>query len=141
MRTKDWLINIRKKNTLTQEQLAKKIGLSPFTIMQIEQGKRMGSADTWDKIESFFENDEPIYQYESTDLINEIKEDIEEFGEDHPCVLIYKVVNNYILFTNYDFIVEEEPFNPEKELEDGENYIETSLQYALEVFEAQNKLI
>lgn len=138
MRTKEWLVNARKSNNLTQEQLAKNIGVSPFTIMQIEQGKRMGSVDTWNKIESFFENGEPIYQFESSELIDEIKEDIAEFGEDHPCVLIYKVIDNHIFFTNYDFIVEEDPFNPKKELKDGESYIKTSLQYALEVFEAQN---
>lgn len=138
MRTKEWLVNVRKLNKLSQEQLAKKIGVSPFTIMQIEQGRRFGSADTWSKIESFFEDSEISYQYESTDIINEIKADIEEFGDDYPCILIYKIINNHIFFTNYDFIVEEEPFNPEKELKDDEKYIKTSLLYALEVFEAQN---
>lgn len=138
MRTKEWLVNVRKSNNLTQEQLAKKIGVSPFTIMQIEQGKRMGSVETWSKIETYFENGEPIYQFESSELIEELKQDIEEFGADHPCILIYRVVDNHILFINYDFIVEEEPFNPKKELKKGESYIKTSLQYALEVFEAQN---
>ena len=47
MRTKEWLKKTRENIGLTQRELANKIGLSPFTIEQIEQGKRLGSADTW----------------------------------------------------------------------------------------------
>lgn len=139
MRTKEWLKDQRGKNNLTQRELANKIGISPYTIEQIEQNKRLGSAETWEKIENYFNNEfEEQISFDSEDLIREIKSDIEEFGEDHQCILIYKNIGSYIFFTNYDFIVDEQPFEPEKELQNDEKYMITSLQYALEVFESQN---
>ena len=142
MRTRNWLKEKRNESKLTQRELADKIGLSPFTIEQIEQGKRFGSAETWEKIETFFSEETDIkISYESEDLIEELKQDIEEFGEDHPCILVYKVIVDYIFFTNYDFITEEYPFNPDEELEKDEHYLETTFKYALEVFEAQNKIL
>lgn len=142
MRTRNWLKEKRNESKLTQRELADKIGLSPFTIEQIEQGKRLGSAETWEKIENFFSEETDIkISYESEDLIEELKQDIAEFGEDHPCVLVYKVIEDYIFFTNYDFITEEDSFNPDKELEKDERYLETTFKYALEVFEAQNKIL
>ena len=144
MRTKEWLKEKRTKYCYTQRQLAKEIGISPFTIEQIEQGKRLGSVETWEKIENFFKNEDEVeikVSYESNDLITELKEDIEEFGEENPCILVYKIVGNHIIFTNYDFITKEDPFNPDEELEDDEYYIETTFKYALEVFERQNKIL
>ena len=142
MRTRNWLKEKRNESKLTQRELADKIGLSPFTIEQIEQGKRLGSAETWEKIENFFSEETDIkISYESEDLIEELKQDIAEFGEDHPCILVYKVIEDYIFFTNYDFITEEDSFNPDKELEKDERYLETTFKYALEVFEAQNKIL
>ena len=79
--------------------------------------------------------------FDSEEIIEELEQDIEEFGEDNPCILVYKIIDEHIIFTNYDFITEENPFDPEKELEDGEKFIETSFKYALEVFEAQNKIL
>lgn len=144
MRTKEWLKEKRTKYCYTQRQLAKEIGVSPFTIEQIEQGKRLGSVETWEKIENFFKSEDKVkikVSYESDDLIAEIKEDIEEFGEDNPCILVYKIVGDHIIFTNYDFITKEDPFNPNEELEEDEYYIETTFKYALEVFERQNKVL
>lgn len=142
MKTKEWLKEQRVKYSLTQQQLANEIGISRFAIENIEQGRRLGSVETWNKIENYFENsnDDLInISYNSNDLIEELKIDIEEFGEEHECILIYKVVNDNIVFTNYDFICEEEPFNPDKELLENEYYLETTFKYALEVFENQNK--
>lgn len=143
MRTKEWLIKNRTKYALTQRQLANKIGVSPYTIENIEQGKRLGSAESWEKLENFFKNSEndECTSYDSSNLIEELQMDILEFGEDHNCILIYKIIDDHILFTNYDFIVEESKFNPEIELESDEKYIITTFKYALEVFESQNKLL
>lgn len=143
MRTKEWLIKNRTKYVLTQRQLAAKIGVSAYTIENIEQGKRLGSVETWNKIENFFKNSELEKEntsYDSTDLIEELTSDIEEFGDNHACILIYKVVNDCIVFTNYDFIVEEDKFDAKKELDENEKYIVTTLKYALDVFKNQNKL-
>ena len=142
MRTREWLKEKRNEYKYTQRDLAKKIGVSPFTIEQIEQGKRLGSAETWEKIETFFKNPtEPKLFYESEDLIEELRQDIEEFGEDKQCILVYKIIDDHIFFTNYDFIVEEQPFDSKKELQESEKYIVTTLKYALDVFESQNKII
>ena len=148
MKTKEWLKEKRTEKGLTQQELAEKLGFSVFTIENIEQGKRLGSADTWTKIENFFDDDEPKISFESNDLIEEIKKDIEEFGEDETCFLIYKIINNNIIFVNYDFDVEEDffsdeikPFDPKKDLKKDEKYLKTTLQYALEVFEVQNKIM
>ena len=143
MRTKEWLIKNRTKYVLTQRQLAAKIGVSAYTIENIEQGKRLGSVETWNKIENFFKNSELEKEntsYDSTDLIEELTSDIEEFGDNHACILIYKVVNDCIVFTNYDFIVEEDKFDAKKELDENEKYIVTTLKYALDDFKNQNKL-
>lgn len=142
MRTREWLKEKRINYSLTQAQLAKEIGVSTFTIENIEQGKRLGSVDTWEKIEKYFFNEQELkISYDSEGLIFELKEDIEEFGENEPCILVYKVIDNRIFFTNYDFVIKEDPFNPDKELDDDEFFIETNLKYALEVFEKQNETI
>lgn len=142
MRTKEWLIKKRNEKGLTRQQLADKIGLSKYAIENIEQGRRFGSVETWTKIEGFFDDvGDTKISYNSDNLLLELKKDILEFGENHPCILIYKEIYGYTIFTNYDFIVDESPFDPKKELKQGEKYIETTLKYALEVFEQQNKII
>ena len=142
MRTKDWLIKKRTHYDLTQKQLANEIDISPYTIENIEQGKWLGSADTWEKIENYFEEDNSVsVSYDSDKLIEEIENDISEFGENYSCILFYKTYNDYIIFTDYTFNCEEDPFNPNKELHEGEHYIETTLKYAHDIFKSQNKII
>lgn len=48
------LKKLRLERGLTQEQLAKKIGISPSTIRMIELGKRNGSKEVVGKIADFF---------------------------------------------------------------------------------------
>lgn len=48
------LKDLRKEKGLTQEQLAKAIGVSDSTIRMIELGKRDGSNEVVDKIADFF---------------------------------------------------------------------------------------
>ena len=55
--TKDWLIENRKAVGLTQQELAMKIGLSVGSLQNIEQGKRTGSVETWEKIHEVLENE------------------------------------------------------------------------------------
>lgn len=66
MEKSKWLKTMRLKKGLTQKELAKKIGLSVFTIQNIEQGQRKGSESTWEKILNFFERGEsPKISYDS----------------------------------------------------------------------------
>lgn len=50
----DILKKLRLESNLTQEQLSKKINLSPSTIRMIEIGKRGGSEEVVNKIADFF---------------------------------------------------------------------------------------
>ena len=50
MKTKEWLINKRNDLNLTQKKLSEKSGVNILTIHAIEQGKRYGSDETWDKL-------------------------------------------------------------------------------------------
>lgn len=45
----------RKEYNLTQIELAKKLNMSIFTIQNLEQNKRGGSEETWQKINKYFE--------------------------------------------------------------------------------------
>lgn len=141
MKTKEWLREKLNEKKITQKELAESIGISLNAISKILRGERFGSPETWKKIETFFGEDTEKVSYESTDLIEELKEDIEEFGENHECILVYRVYNHNIIFTNYDFIVEEKPFDPKTELEKGEKFITSTLGEALQLFEDQNRLI
>lgn len=141
IKTKEWLIDKRVERSLTQAELAKNTGVSKATIENIEQGKRMGSVETWEKLINFFEKKDeinPKISYECEDLINEIEADIAEFGEDYPCALIYKIVETHnVLFVDYMFL----PFDVKSDLSDDESYIETTLKYTLDIFKAQDKIL
>lgn len=45
---------LRVKNQLTQKQLAEKLGVSYPTYNLVEQGKRKGSTEFWQGIQSLF---------------------------------------------------------------------------------------
>ena len=60
MKTKEWLINKREEFNITQKELANAIGLSEYSIQNIEQGRRIGSEDTWNKIEEYFKYKENV---------------------------------------------------------------------------------
>ena len=140
LRTKEWLRKRLEDNDMTQKELSDKTGVSLNAISKIIRGERFGSLETWDKIEEVLGSDVVNISYESDELIDELKEDVLEFGEDHPCILVYKIMSDYIIFTNYDFITEEKPFNPEEELQPGEKYIHSTLGDALRLFQDQNKI-
>jgi transcriptional regulator with XRE-family HTH domain len=50
VKTREWLIEKRKEANLSQAKLSKLSGVSLVTIQSIEQDKRYGSEDTWDKL-------------------------------------------------------------------------------------------
>ncbi|MEF9985424.1 MAG: helix-turn-helix transcriptional regulator [Malacoplasma sp.] len=152
MKTKEWLKKQRLIRLITQDQLAKKLGISKYTIENIEQGRRLGSPETWELIENYFKNKENIISNDSNDIIKEIKEDIEEYGLEYEINLIYIVKKGTIIFTDYQFLKEDElendyleenlkQFDINNDTEKNEKYINTTLKYALEVFEYQNRII
>lgn len=158
MRSGKWFKRMREMLDISQSKLSEEAGVTKSTIENIEQGKRKGPEETWLKIEEYFnlchEMDDVTYSYASDDLIAEITEDIEEFGKDKACYLMYKIIDKHLFFVDYQILDMEEDireleldeeekqqlFNVEKDLADDEYYLETTLEYALKVFEIQNKI-
>lgn len=69
-----WLKAARKEKGLTQKELASKIGISVNALSNIEQGQRIGSDETWNKIANFFGEKE--YMSVSRDTLENILNDI-----------------------------------------------------------------
>lgn len=82
-------------------------------------------------------NNDLNISYECSDLINELKEDIAMDGSSKLVNVWYKEVHGAIVYTNYDFIVPEEPID-ESELEDGEKIKQMTMGALLTVLEQQN---
>ena len=148
MKNAKWLKEQREKLNLTQRELATKIGLSPFAIQQIEQGVRVGSDETWERINSCLielykkeidDTPEEIINYGCKDFFTILKNHIKKFGKDYTCYLVYKIGDNY--FTRYSFYEEDLLFNPETKIDEDEDFIEATLENALKLFENQNKII
>lgn len=78
-------------------------------------------------------------RYDCTDLIEELKADIEEFGG-HTMVNVWcREHDGVILYVNYDFICKEKPI-AESELKDGEFINRMTMTALLMVLEKQNEI-
>ena len=77
--------------------------------------------------------------YECSELIEELKKDIEEFG-DIEMYVFFEKVKGYTFLTNYDFIEKEMPLNV-KELKDGTIIKIMKAKEILDVLEKQNSII
>ena len=85
------------------------------------------------------ENGVPI-SYECSDLIEELKSDIAEFGG-HKIVAVWcKEFKGVIIYTNYDFIEEELPLE-KSELKDGEFIKRMTMSALLILLEKQNEIL
>lgn len=78
--------------------------------------------------------------YECSELIEELKQDITEFGGDRIVIVWCKDYEGVIIYTNYDFIDKDYPIN-ESELEDGEFLKQMTMSALLTVLEKQNEII
>lgn len=133
IKTGKWLKETRELNKLTQEQLAKELDVHPRTIINIEQGARIGSPETWDKINNFF--DGAKVSYDSEEMIEELNEDISLFGGDSVCYAFYEIRNDMLFFT--DYILESDFLEEDKQ----DKHIKITLKEALEIFTYQNKIV
>lgn len=124
------LKEIRTKLKLSQQEFADKVGISIFSVQNIEQGQRKGSAETWNKIQNFLNKGN--ISYDSEDLIEEIKADIEEFGENELCYLEYEFLDNHLFFIDYDYC---------DEIKAKENCIIVDLKSALEILRKQDRIV
>lgn len=78
--------------------------------------------------------------YECTDLIEELKQDIIEFGGDTIIAVWCKEYDGVIIYTNYDFIEEKMPLE-KSELKDGEFIKKMTMSALLIVLEKQNEIL
>lgn len=78
--------------------------------------------------------------YECSELIAELKEDIAEFGGDTIVAVWCKDNSGVTIYTNYDFIDDEDPIT-ESEIEDDEYIQKMSMSALLLLFEKQNEIL
>ena len=77
---------------------------------------------------------------ESTEIIEEIKEDIKKYGWEQRCFVCYRQVENHIIFTDYGRMSEEEGLAVD-DIPVGEAVIVGTLGEALEAFEDQSWML
>lgn len=78
--------------------------------------------------------------YECSELIEELKHDIAEFGSSKIVAVWYKEDQGTTIYTNYDYITEDQPID-ESELESGEYLKEMTMGALLSALEAQNTML
>lgn len=78
--------------------------------------------------------------YECSELIEELKGDILEFGGDKIVAVWCRYDSGVTIYTNYDFIEEEEPIT-ESEMETGEYVQKMTMSALLHLFEKQNEIL
>lgn len=78
--------------------------------------------------------------YECEELIKELKADIDEFGGDTIVTVWCKNNSGVTIYTNYDFIDEEEPIK-ETELENDEYIKQMTMSALLILLEKQNEIL
>lgn len=78
--------------------------------------------------------------YECEELIKELKADIDEFGGDTIVTVWCKYNSGVTIYTNYDFIDEEEPIK-ETELENDEYIKQMTTSALLILLEKQNEIL
>lgn len=80
-----------------------------------------------------------MFHYECSNLIKEVKQDVVDFGSNCPVAVWCKKISVGVVYTNYDFLVEEKPISSE-ELKQNE-YIEImTLATLLQLLEKQNEM-
>ena len=78
--------------------------------------------------------------YECSELIEELKRDIEEFG-DKDMYAFFEEINCNTFLTNYDFIVDEKPLST-KDFKSNTKYIKImKASEILRILEEQNSII
>lgn len=78
-------------------------------------------------------------RFECSELIEELREDIEEFGGKMIVAVWCRKYNGVEIYTNYDFFEEESPIE-ESELRDGEYIKQMTMTALLILLEKQNEI-
>jgi hypothetical protein len=78
--------------------------------------------------------------YECSELIEELKADIKEFGGETVVAVWCKKYKGITVYTNYDFIDEDNPIS-KADLLEGEHIKKKTMRGLLELLEIQNEII
>lgn len=89
---------------------------------------------------AFINEQGKLISYECSDLIEDLKQDIKECGGNKVVAVWCKEYEGVIIYTNYNFIVEEQPIL-KSELKDGEFLKQMKMKELLILLEEQNKII
>jgi hypothetical protein len=89
---------------------------------------------------SFINENKENISYECSELIEELKQDIAEFGSSKIVAVWCKEIQGTTVYTNYDYITENQPID-ESELEQGEYLKEMTMGALLTALEAQNAML
>lgn len=138
-RTKEWLLIKRSQLGMTQKEFANMCELTLSTIQNIEQGKRLGSSETWDKIEYSLKyiGENSLILNDSSDILIRLKRLLSIYDNTHPVCVFYEFNEKNIVFTDFALL---EQFNKLKDTYyKDKKYMKTSLLETLEIFEFQNK--
>ena len=141
IKTGEWLKNELSDNGITQKELAKAAGLSIPAIAKIISGERMGQPETWRKIQIALENLRGVTQtvsYSSDKFIDELKEEIELYGENQICNVFYTVNDGNIIFKDY-LLPEDMPEHYGNDLKKM-NSLRITLKEALDLFTEQDDM-
>lgn len=88
-----------------------------------------------------FENKEgKNISFECSELIEELKEDIQEFGGDEVIAVWCRRYENVLIYTNYDFIEVDKPLD-NSELKTGEFLKKMTMNGLLAALEQQNGIV
>lgn len=88
----------------------------------------------------FINSDGVNVSFECSDLIEELKADIEEFGGDKIVAVWCKEESGVVHYMNYDFIKKEDPIT-EDELQEGVYLMKMTMSALLLLLEMQNEII
>lgn len=141
LKTGEWLKKELAENKITQKELAQTAGLSIPAIAKIISGERMGSPETWRKIQLALERLRGVLQttsYSSENFIHELQEEIEEYGQDQICNVYYIVHNGNIIFKDY-LLPEDIPGQYGDDLK-AMNMLRITLKEALDLFTEQDDM-
>lgn len=138
-----FLKELRTKLGLTQKEFAEQSDVNLNTIMNIEQFKRKGSDETWEKIIRMMDQQKKDNKFkfsiDSEDIIEEIKNDIEKYGENHICYIFFTTTDGQTEFVDYNLKFETKII--ESYFKDNVYYFEVKLKYALQLFEIQDRVL
>lgn len=139
IKTKEWLRIALDKKNMTQKQLAESTGVSVNAISKIIRGERLGSAETWEKIENVLNFGEPNLSHASGENIEDLRWFIRENSGDELIRMYYHEQGGHIIFIDYITDEELEKFGDSDLV--GYEYVKMSARDGLKLFEKQNRIL